>query len=241
MKSNSAIKNTVAKKAKVAARAPAKKSAKIKDYFKLPFEVYYGDPVPITIGEFKSDIQLKKFSDIKLMEQSQGYCHGLLMECSVNNGPELYCCIKNFHNDAEPNWLTALDEQNLDINVVENFVVSIQENIIKFIELSDGDLSLEDMDYCDLSGFSAYGLDQACPDYLILDAKDSRVKVGLDGYIIGVDGKKTKDKVFNPSQLDDEIFSEFETNELWDVKYDWVKSVLESKFPKEKGLIYAPY
>ena len=42
-----------------------------KDYFKLPFEVYYSQYIPVTECQFKSDIDVKKFSDIKAMQQTK--------------------------------------------------------------------------------------------------------------------------------------------------------------------------
>jgi seryl-tRNA synthetase len=58
-------------------KAIASKAAEKKiDYFKLPFEVYYGDYVPVTSAELLSDIEVRKFSDLKVMHEEQGACFG---------------------------------------------------------------------------------------------------------------------------------------------------------------------
>ena len=79
-----------------------------KDYFKLPFEVFYSEYIPITENEFKSDIDLEKFADIKAVRQKQGFCWGTRFGCRENAGPELYCCIINGHDEVQPSWLEVL-------------------------------------------------------------------------------------------------------------------------------------
>ena len=91
------------------AKAPVKKVADKKsenpDYFKLPFEVHYSECVSVTQYEFKSDIETDRFADVKAVHMEQGRSWGALFSCDKNNGPELYCCLTDSHDEVEPSWL----------------------------------------------------------------------------------------------------------------------------------------
>lgn len=234
-----------AKKQVATKPAPRKRLTLEKDYFKLPFEVYYSEGVPVTQTEFKSDITVNAFRDIKMVHEEQGRCWGLSMACSLNNGPELYCCITNSHDEVNPPWLKTIDEESMNFNYGSNLAVKIEDNKIKFVKFTDEErnedseefIEVDNMDYC-CSGFFVYHLDQATPDYLILDAKDSRIKVDLDGYILDDGDKKTKKRVFNPDELDNEDFEDYVGRDFFDARCEWIKEVLEENFPKEKNLVF---
>ena len=230
------------------AKEPIKKKTNEKltaaDYFSLPFEVYYSEHVPVTMLEFKSDIRPKKFEDVKMVHREQGGSWGLSFYCSENKGPELYCCINNLHDEVVPEWLSFIDEENMDMNSGDNFAVRVKGDEISFEYFSDEEedensehyLDIERMDECCSWTFLTYEIGESCPDYLILDAEESRLKVNLEGYVLDDDNEPTEERVFNPEELDEEDFEGYTSLELWEAKFDWVKSVLEKDFPKQKSL-----
>jgi len=71
------------------------------------------------------------------------------------------------------------------------FVV-VEGREIKFVELSDEQqdedseefIDIDNMDQCCSWTFLVYELGESCPDYLILDAEATRVKVNLDGFFL---------------------------------------------------------
>lgn len=215
-----------------------------KDYFKLPFEVFYSEYIPVTECQFKSDIDVKKFSDIKAMHQEQGKCWGVTFGCSKNNGPELYCCIINNHDEAQPPWLEMEEEEDIRFNYGENFIVNVDGDKIIFRNLDDeecdedseGYVDIDSMDYCCQDTLFAYHLDQSTPDYIILDAEDSRIKVNLDGYILDETDMPTSERIFSPDDLNYEDFEDCDFREFYDLKVEWINRVFSNDFPKEKPL-----
>lgn len=215
-----------------------------KDYFKLPFEVFYSEYIPVTECQFKSDIDVKKFSDIKAMHQEKGGCWGVTFVCGENNGPELYCCITNSHDEAQPPWFEVEEEQDIDFNDGENFIVNVDGDKIIFKYLDDEEcdedseeyVDIDSMDYCCGDTLFAYHLDQSTPDYIILDADDSRIKVNLDGYVLDENDMPTSNRVFSPDDLDEEKFENYASREFYELKVEWINNVFSNDFPKEKPL-----
>ncbi len=214
------------------------------DYFKLPFEVYYSEQIPVVSLDFKSDVDVKKFEDIKIVHKEQGGSWGARFYCEKNNGAELYCCIWNSHDEVSPEWLSLLDEESVDMNYGCYYGVTVEGKEIKFVELTDEQqdpdseeyLDGDAMERCTSSGFFAYELCESTPDYIILDADKSRIKVSLDGFVLDDKDNKTKERIFNPKDIADEEFEECTSQEMWGAKYDWVKLVLEQEFPKQTNL-----
>ena len=235
-------KKTVAKLAiKNTHKKTIKKPATI-DYFKLPFEVYYSQYIPVTLMDLKSNVDLKRFEDIKIVHKQQGGSWGASFYCQNNKGPELYCCIGNHHDEVTPEWLQFLDEENVKINYGCIYAVSVEGGEIKFHEpteeqqdeASEEYLDHYEMDSC--SSFFVYELGESSPDYIILDADNSRVKVSLDGFILDDEENPTKERLFNPDDLDEDDFEDYSRQEMWEAKFNWIKSVLEEDFPKQKKL-----
>ena len=230
------------------AKAPEKKAAnkntKKPDYFKLPFEVFYSEHVAVTMLEFKSDIAVENFEDVKIVHREQGGSWGSSFYCAENKGPELYCCIHNLHDDVAPEWLNFLDEDNMDMNSGDNFAVKVENGEIVFSELTEEQedeeseeyLDIDNMDYCCSWTFLVYELGDSSPDYIILDADESRIKVSLDGFVLDEEGNETEERVFNPEELDEEEFEDYTRQDMWEAKFDWVKSILEKDFPKQTNL-----
>ena len=46
------------------------------DYFKLPFEVFYSGPVDAIYLDFKSNVKVKRFKDVKAVHMEQGQSWG---------------------------------------------------------------------------------------------------------------------------------------------------------------------
>ena len=215
------------------------------DYFKLPFEVHYSECVSVTQYEFKSDITANRFSDVKAVHMEQGRSWGALFSCDKNNGPELYCCLKDSHDEVEPTWLIFQEEDDIRFNYGCDYAVQIEGDEIKFVSLTDEQededseeyLNVNDMDYCCSYAFMAYEIGQSCPDYIILDADNSRIKIDLDGYELDDEDNRIESRrIIDTDELDDEQYEEYETRELWDAKFEWVRSTLEKDFPEDRNL-----
>lgn len=230
--------------AKASLEQPVKNKEPI-DYFKLPFEVYYSECINVTQYEFKSDIPTKSFKDVKAVHMEEGQSCGISFACENNNGPELYCCLMNDHDEVEPSWLSFIEEDDIDFNSGEDYAVRIDGNEVKFVYLTDDQadedseeyLDVESMDYCCSLAFGAYHIGNADPDYIILDAGNTNIKIDLEGYELDEDGVRIElSRIINTDELDGEKYEDYETCELYDAKNDWLKSVLEKDFPKDKKL-----
>ena len=224
------------------------KKSKKKDYFKLPFEIHYSEQVPIVQYEFKSDIPVKKFTDIKGVVKQQGGIWGLTLKCANNNGSELFCCISAEHDEVAPPWLSWSNEESMDFNYAKNYCVEVKGTTIKFVELTEEQededsekyLDIENMDECCVEPFIAYVIGSAKADYLILDSEDTRLEVSMDGYVLDEEGNETEERVFDTDELNDEYLWGFETKSLEDAKAEWVAREIATYFPKEAKLTLSP-
>ena len=231
-------------------KASASKEKSI-DYFKLPFEVHYSDDIPVALLDFKSDRDDgdMRFKDVKVVHMEQGSSYGPTFFCNENNGPELYCSLKNYFNDAVPDWLIFEEEKSLDFNYGCYYAVVIEGNQIYFTSLADEQededseefLDVDSMDVCSSLSFLEYELSEGSPHYIILDAHNSKIKIDLDGYALDDGGNRIESqRVINVDELDDEKYEDFQAKDMFDAKFDWVKSVLEKDFPHDKSLELNP-
>lgn len=230
------------------AKAPVKKVSDIRsgvpDYFKLPFEVFYSEHVAVTTLDFRSDIKVENFEDVKIVHREQGGAWGTLFRCDDNNGPELYCAINNLHDEVAPEWFEFLDEHNMEMNSGDDFAVNVDNGEIAFSEFSDEQedvnseeyLDIDNMESCCSWSFFVYEIGDSSPDYIILDADESRVKVSLDGFVLDDENNETEERIFNPEELDEEEFEDYTRQDMWEAKFDWVKSTLEKDFPHQTNL-----
>lgn len=167
------------------------------------------------------------------MEQGQAW--GVTFLCDVNKGPELYCCITGGHEDATPEWLSYTSEDELQFNNGYDYAVTVDKGRIYFVDEEVAEV--EDMDSCCDSSFLEYDLSTTKPDYIILDVEKSRIKVDAEGYKLDDAGKRVGDeRVFDVNELNEEALSEYVTLNLWEAKANWVKSVLDTQFPRDKKL-----
>jgi len=245
-------KKVVAKKVvkKVATKKPLAKKVVVKkvqankatkpNYLKLPFEVYY-ERLGIKIYEFMSDITPTKFSDIKAVKMNMGDAFGLRFLCDKNNGGELCCAMENDHGMAVPNWLSLQNEENADFNWGETYKVEIRNKKIIFTEPSEeeSDEWLEEAENYDYIGeaFGAYLFDDNQePDYLILDASDSRIKINVDGYQIDEQGNQVgSKKVLDLDKIAER--GDYETTDFDTLRAEWIAGYVK-KFPNDAGLSF---
>ena len=215
----------------------------ITDYFKLPFEVYYGDYIAVTILEFRSDIEVKKFEDIKIVNREQGGATGITFYCNQNKGPELYCCIHNLHDEIDPDWLIFFDEESVDMDSGDNFAIAIINNEVSFRcftesemdEDSDQFFDVKNMYSCGKQTFLAYEIGESSPDYIVLDSNESRIKIDLEGYEIDDKGVRTEHRIFDPSALNEQEYEDYTRLDMWEAKSNWLKSNL-ADFPDHSNL-----
>ncbi len=219
-------------------------SRQFEDYLKLPFEVVFSDTMPVMQMEFMSDVDVKSISDVKVVHIEEGNCESVVFKSSRNNGPELVACILNRIGDVNPSWLSC-ESDEIDMNYGRNLRVVVDGNEIEFQDLSEDEedpdsedfLDTDNMDYCCSDAFFCYFLEDASPDYIVLDANNSRITVNLDGYVLDEDGEETQERLFIPEELaTQEEFEQYEVLEFEEKRALWVASVLEQDFPKEKHL-----
>lgn len=206
-----------------------------KDYLRLPFEVFYPGPISVTSYEFKSDVDVKRFKDIKAVHMEQGRSWGVTFLCAKNEGPQLYCCLTQGHDEVSPDWLELQDEENVSMNYGRDYKVVISGKEIFFVDEDIDDL--DNLDYCGLDAYWHYEIATESPEFFILDALNTRIKVNIEGYPIDEDGVPTGAKrIINLEKLNIEDFEDYSTTDIWDAKYAWIQSQLEKYFPNEKSL-----
>ena len=246
-------KKVVAKKLIPAKKIPVKKTVKRTgpvDYFKLPFEVYYSDAISVTTYELMSDVdEVQKFKDVKAVHMEQGESYGAVFFCNNNNGAELYCALNNSHEEMAPPWYSFEEEEDTNFSYGCNYAVEINGNDIKFVDPSREQEDEDSSEYLDFDamdqgfsyGFYEYHIADASPDYIILDALDSKIKIDLDGYALDEDGEPIESqRIINVDELDGDQYGNYETQNLYQAKRAWIKSVLAQDFPEDANLDLNP-
>jgi hypothetical protein len=223
-----------------------KNTRKFDDYLKLPFEIYYSDSLNFKQMEFVSFDIPKNFSEIKGVDEREGWASGLTFRCNHNSGPELACCILNSHDYIIPEWLELQDEENAEINCQTRLAVSIEDNKIRFQNFSENNqtpgsdeyIDIDNMEPCGIDGFHVYEFDETAPEYIILDPDNSRVKVNLNGCILDENGEETGEILFDPIKIEEMVeLMEFNWNGLLEEAIKkWVKETLEKDFPQQSHL-----
>lgn len=227
--------------------ANAQTTKQLNDYFKLPFEVHYSDAVDISLYEFMSDSEeiTGRFSDVKAVHLEQGRSFGLVLACTQNDGPELYCCITNGHDEVCPDWLEFVSEDNTKFNYGTDYAVTVEDDEIEFVSIDDDEfyedededsIDIDSLDYRCSYIFDPYHIANTNPKFIILDSENSRLKVNLEGYILDENDKVTDVRIFDPLSLDAKEYENYTTSTLWEAKNDWVMSTLEKDFPEDKHL-----
>lgn len=205
------------------------------DYLRLPFEVFYPGPIPVTSYEFKSDVSPKKFRDIKAVHMEQGSSWGVTFSCEKNQGPQLYCCLSQGHDEVAPSWLELQNEEDVSMNYGCDYKVVVSGKEILFVDEEVNEIDV--MDYCGFDGYWHYEIAAQLPEYFILDALNTRVKVNGDGYPIDENGNPTgANRIFNLAKLNPEDFEDYSSDSIWEAKSEWVRALIEKYFSKDKSL-----
>lgn len=221
------------------------KSLTINKYLSLPFEVYYSESLPIIEMEFLSLGTPKKISDLKGIDLRRGFASGLTFRCDNNFGSELACCILNAHDYIIPDFLQLQDEENMEITSGEVLKVIIEDGKIQFREASgsnqsDAEFEADKLKPSGIDGFSVFEFDETAPDFIILDADNSRIKINLDGYILDENGDQTTERLCDPDEISDsdELNDCNWNGDLKEAKRNWVKLILEKNFHEDSSLEY---
>ena len=218
-----------------------KAAAGKKDYFKLPFEIKY-ETLEVTSYEllYRGDNGApKRFADYVAVKKEMGTSYGVTYSCSENKGGELRACILNELDEVIPDWLDLEDEDNIDFNYGCFLGTTIEGDLISYVEDE-----VEDEDELSESGecLYVYSLEDCDPEYLILDADDSRIKVSMDGYLLVEDEEGLEEEgeqIFDMESVEEMEFGDIETLDEYAKRSRWIKSILE-KFPKDKKLKLNP-
>jgi hypothetical protein len=209
-----------------------------------PFEVHFSR-LGIKIYQFMSAISPTKLEDITAVEMNMGNAFGVTFRCENKSGAELLCTIGNDFLGVVPCWLQMIEEQNFDVNWTENYTVKINGEKIAFIKKE----SNEDDEESHLGSAFAYYIfdDNQDPDYLVLDADESRLKISQSGNAFDDDGNELDDNlVFDQDELEgddydlanDSFSNVVELSNMESVhknKEVWINNEL-SKFLKQKKI-----
>jgi hypothetical protein len=136
-----------------------------------------------------------------------------------------------------------VDEENIEFNSEDILPVKVKKGEVVFMELSDAHedenskeyLDIGSMENCCTKTFIAYEIADSEPDYLVLDADNSRVKVSLSGFVLDESELETDQRIFDPDELKEEDYENFTRQDMWEAKFDWVASTLEKEFPNQKN------
>lgn len=214
-----------------------KAAAGKKDFFKLPFEIKF-ESLGVTTYEllYNGDNGApKRFADYVAVKKEMGTCDGVIYRCNKNNGGELRACIVNELDEVIPDWLDFEEEEYMDFNYGCYLGTTIDGDLVSYVE---GEV--EDEDELSESGecLYVYSLEGCDPEYLILDADDSRIKVSMDGYLLVEDEEgfeEEGEQIFSPEDVEELEFDDVQTLDEYAKRSRWIESILE-KFPKDKKL-----
>lgn len=212
----------------------------IKDYLRLPFEVHYHH-LSYTSLELLSDVRkIKKPSNFKGIQVEQGNARGVTFYCAINTGAELVCCLTSSHGETCPDWLSLLEEEDMNMNHGERFGIEIDGNCLNLQAESSDDL--EDLVE---SGYSTglYRLEEESIDYIILDADGDRIKIDESGYAIEIN--ETDDEgqlvIDIESLSEDESLSDYSSLSNSEAQDMWIKEVWGKAFPTLPALTISKY
>jgi hypothetical protein len=210
--------------------------------------------------EFKIIEEPQSFSDIKAIKQEQGDARNVTFYCETNQGPELYCCLTNAHGEIMPDWLSQVwnDEDEQEFNSGRHFKVIVDDSEVSFEEIDededdydydendededdDDDDERDDDEYQDVEDMDYYGnsittyfLSDVSPDFIILDAEASRIKINLDGYVLDNNNQPTSERIINIDELPSEQLNGFATKTWEQEVTEWLHTTVKEDFSAEK-------
>jgi hypothetical protein len=163
------------------------------DYLNLPFEVHFARMN--TVGYelmHKPGKPPKKLKDYKVIEATSGRVFDVTFRCTdPSDGQLIYVMCGNL-DEVIPNWLEMIsDDDNLDIKWARRSKFKIDKNkALQLEDVDDGDEDeYEDYENGEHSTFD-YVAEGFRPDYLIVDADGSRLKIDLEGYKLDAKNKR---------------------------------------------------
>ena len=136
--------------------------------------------------------------------------------------------------DATPEWLSLRSEDDIDFNYGCDYRVAVENDEIRFVDDEVDDV--DDMEYCCIYSFLDYDFSSTRPDYIILDSEDTRVKIDSDGYLLDDGERVNNERIINDDALDKKALSKYTAPGIWHAKAEWVQSVLDKQFPRDKKL-----
>lgn len=159
------------------------------DYLNLPFEVHYSRMN--TVGfelMHKPGKPPKKIKGYKVIEASSGHVYDVTFRCDDPSSGNLIYIMSGNLDELIPEWLEMIsDDDHLDIKWAHRSKFRIVDNAIELDSTDDGDY--DDYDYGELSTFD-YATSGVSPDYLIIDADNTRIKIDRHGYKLGASNKR---------------------------------------------------
>lgn len=178
------------------------KAKKTKDYFKLPFEVFY---TSITRMEFAlvydpSDPP-EWMTDYPAIRVSHGRSYGATFECESNSTGELKAIVYGgVLEEYVPDWMSLVDDEDMVMKSAQDLAYTVTDGRVNFGDQVDNDDLEEEYDV-DMPCY--YGGDGSAPSYLVLDSKGERLKVDMKGFPLDEAGNRTgQPTVFNLSDDD---------------------------------------
>lgn len=164
------------------------------DYLNLPFEVHFERMN--TLGYelmHKPGKPPKKIKDYKVIKVAQGRVFDVTFRCTdPSEGRLIYVMCGNL-DEVIPNWLEMIsDDDYLDIKWAQRSKFKIDKYGALKLEADDDsdEDEYEDYESGELSTFN-YVAEGFRPNYLIVDADGSRLKIDLEGYKLNTKNKRS--------------------------------------------------
>jgi hypothetical protein len=183
-----------------------KAKKKTKDYFKLPFEVFFSN-IAYTAFDllYDPDDPPEWMEDYPAIRMREGRSYSALFACDSNRSGELKAVVYGGAlEDYVPKWLSFVMDDDLDINSAQAHAFSIKDGELEFGKTVDDD-ELEEEEEVSFPSF--FGGDGSVPKYLVLDSKGERLKVDMQGYPLDETGKRTgQPTVFDLSEEEAEDY-----------------------------------
>jgi hypothetical protein len=214
-----------------------KKTAKtqaIKDYLRLPFEVHYSSLSYTSLELLSEEHKIKKPKQFKGIHLEQGNAYGVTFYCEKNSGAELICCLTESHGEACPDWLSMIEEEDMNMNHGEDFGVEVDGEGLNLHATAP-----DDIDSFEPTGYSTgiYRLEGETFDFIVLDADGDRIKIDEHGDLINEnedddDNDDSQAIIDLESLREDESLTDFSTCSNSEAQDRWIKKVWEEAFPK---------